>query len=133
VIGRLRSSRGFTLIELMVVMSIIVTLATIGLVQYRQSVLMSREAVLKKDLFDLREAIDQYYADKGQDPASLEDLVSSGYIRAMPKDPFTNSTNSWQTVPSEPDPSNPTAAPGIHDVKSGADQTAMDGSRYADW
>jgi general secretion pathway protein G len=117
----------------MVVMSIIVTLATIGLVQYRQSVLMSREAVLKRDLFDMREAIDQYYADKGQDPPSLDDLVSAGYIRAMPKDPFTESTSSWQAVPSDPDPNNPTASPGIHDVKSGADQTAMDGSKYSDW
>lgn len=133
VTGKATSSRGFTLIELMVVISIIVTLATIGLVQYRQSVLMSREAVLKKDLFDLREAIDQYYADKGQDPPSLDALVSSGYIRAMPKDPFTNSTASWQAIPSDPDPSNPTVAPGVHDVKSGADLTAMDGSKYSDW
>lgn len=133
VTGRLRSSRGFTLIELLVVMSIIVTLATLGLVQYRQSVMMSREAVLKRDLFDMREALDQYYADKGQDPPSLDDLVSAGYIRAMPKDPFTNSTSSWQGIPSDPDPNNPTASPGIHDVKSGADQAAMDGSKYSDW
>ncbi len=131
--GRGASARGFTLIELMVVISIIATLATIGLVQYRQSVLMSREAVLKKDLFDLREAIDQYYADKGQDPPGLDALVSSGYIRAMPKDPFTNSTSSWQEVPSDPDPNNPAASPGIRDVKSGSDLTAVDGSKYSDW
>jgi general secretion pathway protein G len=131
--GRRGSIRGFTLIELMVVMSIIVTLATIGLVQYRQSVLFTREAVLKQDLRDMREAIDQYYADKNQDPASLEDLVSGGYLRGVPKDPFTNSTESWQTVPSEPDASNPTASTGIRDVKSGSDLAALDGSRYADW
>ena len=133
VAGRLRSHRGFTLIELMVVMSIIVTLATVGLVQYRQSVLFSREAVLRQDLRDMREAIDQYYADKNQDPSGIEDLVSNGYLRALPKDPFTNSSESWQTVPSEPHPSNPTASIGIHDVKSGSDATALDGTKYSEW
>ena len=131
--GRGRADRGFTLIELMVVMSIIVTLATIGLVQYRQSVLFTREAVLRSDLRDMRDAIDQYHADKDQDPASLEDLVTSGYLRALPKDPITNSADTWQTEMSDPDPSNPTASIGIRDVKSGSDQTAMDGSLYADW
>lgn len=117
----------------MVVMSIIVTLATIGLVQYRQSVLFTREAVLRSDLRDMRDAIDQYYADKNQDPASLEDLVTNGYLRALPKDPITNSADTWQTEMSDPDPSNPTASIGIRDVRSGSDQTAMDGSLYADW
>lgn len=131
--ARMRASRGFTLIELMVVMSIIVTLATVGLVQYRQSVLFSREAVLRQDLRDMREAIDQYFADKNEDPSGLEDLVSGGYLRAMPKDPFTGSAESWQTIQSDPDPSNPSASIGIHDVKSGSEMTAMDGSRYADW
>lgn len=131
--GRGRADRGFTLIELMVVMSIIVTLATIGLVQYRQSVLFTREAVLRSDLRDMRDAIDQYYADKNQDPASLEDLVTNGYLRALPKDPITNSADTWQTEMSDPDPSNPTASIGIRDVRSGSDQTAMDGSLYADW
>jgi general secretion pathway protein G len=128
-----RSTRGFTLIELMIVMSIIVTLATVGLVQYRQSVLFAREAVLRSDLRDMREAIDQYYADKNQDPQGLEDLVTYGYMRAIPVDPFTNSADTWQTVPSEPDPANPTATLGIRDVKSGSELTAIDGSNYADW
>ncbi len=114
-------------------MSIIVTLATVGLVQYRQSVMFSREAVLRQDLRDMREALDQYHADKDKDASSLEDLVSGGYLRALPKDPFTNSTGSWQAIPSEPDPGNPTASLGISDVKSGSDQTAMDGSKYSDW
>ncbi len=133
VTGKHHGDRGFTLIELMVVMSIIVTLATVGLVQYRQSVLFSREAVLRTDLRDMRDAIDQYYADKNQDPTSLDDLVSAGYLRALPKDPFTGSTESWQAIPGDPDPNNPTASMGIHDVKSGSDMTAIDGSRYADW
>lgn len=133
VTGRRRAERGFTIIELMVVMTIIVTLATITVVQYRQSVQFAKESVLKDDLFKLRDAIDQYYADKNQYPPTLDDLVSSGYIRAMPKDPITNSTSTWQVVPAEPDPSNPSVAPGVYDVKSGADSVAMDGSRYADW
>lgn len=131
--GKSRSEAGFTLLELLVVMSIIVTLATVGLVQYRQSVMFSREAVLRQDLRDMREAIDQYHADKSQDPSSLDDLVSGGYLRALPKDPFTNSTTSWEAIPSEPDAGNPTAPLGISDVKSGSDQTAIDGTRYADW
>lgn len=133
VTGKRRAERGFTIIELMVVMTIIVTLATIAMVQYRQSVQFAKESVLKDDLFKLRDAIDQYYADKNQYPPTLDDLVSSGYIRAMPKDPITNSTATWQAVPAEPDPSNPSVAPGVYDVKSGADLAAMDGSRYADW
>ena len=133
VTGKRRAERGFTIIELMVVMTIIVTLATIAMVQYRQSVQFAKESVLKDDLFKLRDAIDQYYADKNQYPPTLDDLVSSGYIRAMPKDPITNSTSTWQAVPAEPDPSNPSVAPGVYDVKSGADQAAMDGSRDSDW
>lgn len=128
-----RAPRGFTLIELMIVMSIVVILATVGLVQYRQSVLFSREAVLRSDLRSMREAIDQYYADKNRDPQSLDDLVAGGYLREIPKDPFTNVADTWMPIPADPDPSNPTTIPGIRDVKSGSDQTAMDGSRYSDW
>jgi general secretion pathway protein G len=81
----------------------------------------------------MRDAIDQYYADKGQYPASLDSLVSDHYMRALPVDPFTKSNSTWQTVPAEPDPSNPSVEPGVYDVKSGSDQTAMDGTRYAEW
>jgi general secretion pathway protein G len=125
--------QGFTIIELLVVMSIIVVLSTIGMVEYRNSVTRSREAVLREDLFRMRDAIDQYYADKNAYPASLLDLVSDGYIRAVPKDPFTESETSWLEIPSEPDPMNPTASTGVYDVKSGSDRTALDGTRYADW
>ena len=131
--SRRRNSRGFTIIELLVVMTIIVVLATIGLTQYRRSVIFAKESVLHEDLFRMRDAIDQYYADKNQYPSGLEALVAEGYMRAVPKDPFTNSETSWQTVPSEPDAANPTALPGINDVKSGAETTALDGSRYSDW
>jgi len=133
VTGKFRSARGFTLIELMVVAAILIVLAGLGLAQYRNSVTRAREAVLKEDLFRMRDAIDQYYADKMQWPASLDALVSDGYMRKLPDDPFTMSSSSWQTVPSEPDPNNPTASPGIYDVKSGSEATAIDNTKYADW
>jgi general secretion pathway protein G len=117
----------------MVVISLIVILASLGLVQYRHSIVHSQEAVLRDDLFKMRDAIDQYYADKNTYPESLDALVSDGYIRALPKDPFTKSESTWQTVPSEPDPANPTAQPGVYDVKSGSDGMSLDGSKYSDW
>jgi general secretion pathway protein G len=117
----------------MVVAAILIVLAGIGLAQYRNSVTRAREAVLSEDLFRMRDAMDQYYADKMQYPASLESLVSDGYMRRVPDDPFTMSATTWQTIPSEPDPTNPNAAPGINDVKSGSDATALNGTKYADW
>jgi general secretion pathway protein G len=124
---------GWTLVELLVVVSLIMILATIGLAQYRNSVTAAREAVLKEDLFRMRDAIDQYYADKGEYPASLDALVSEGYLREIPVDPFTRSRDTWQTILAEPDPNNPTAAIGIYDVKSGSDQTALNGTKYSEW
>jgi general secretion pathway protein G len=124
---------GFTLIELLVVISIIIILAAMGMALYRSSVTHAKEAVLKEDLFRMRDAIDQYYADKSQYPSTLEALVSDGYLRSLPKDPFTNSDATWQSIPAEPDPANPTAEPGVYDVKSGSDAAALDGTKYADW
>jgi general secretion pathway protein G len=128
-----RRSRGFTLIELMIVMSIIVILAGIGLYAYTNSQTRAREAVLKEDLFRMRDAIDQYYADKNQYPPSLDALVSEKYLRALPVDPFTNSTDTWQTTLSELDAANPSATPGVYDVKSGSDRTSLEGTPYANW
>ena len=125
--------RGFTLIELLVVISLIVLLASIGLVMYQNSVQRGREAVLKEDLFRMRDAIDQHYADKGKYPGSLEDLVSAGYLRKVPVDPMTQSTETWQTVPAEPDPANLTVEPGIYNVRSGAEGQALDGSKFSEW
>jgi len=117
----------------MVVMSLIVILTTMGLTQYRNSVIYAREGVLKEDLFRLRDAIDQYYADKGQYPSTLDALVSDGYLRRLPDDPFLKSNDSWMPIPSEPDPNNPTAEPGVYDVKIGSDRNALDGTKYSDW
>jgi len=129
----LRSSAAFTLIELTIVMAIIVILASVGLAQYRNSVIYANESILREDLFRMRDAIDQYYADKNQYPGSLEALVTDGYLRKIPDDPITKSASSWQAIPAEPDPNNPTAQSGLSNVKSGADGTALDGSKYADW
>jgi general secretion pathway protein G len=127
------STGGFTLIELLIVIALITILASMGVVQYRNSIQSSKEAVLHTDLFRMRDAIDQYYADKGKYPQSLDTLVSEGYMRKIPEDPITKSVETWQTEPAEPDPSNPSVEPGIYNVKSGATGTALDGSSYADW
>lgn len=125
--------RGFTLLELMVVMALIVVLAAIGMASYRNAVGVAQEAVLKENLFRMRDAIDQYYADKQRYPASLQDLVSDGYLRTIPEDPMTRSADTWQTVLAEPDPNNPFAEIGIYDVKSGSDRMSQSGQPYADW
>ena len=129
----LRRERGFTLIELLVVISMISILAAMGVVQYRNSVQRTKEAVLKKDLFEVRDVIDQYYADKGKYPSSLDSLVSDGYLRKIPVDPITNSADTWQTVPADTDPANPSAEPGIYNVKSGAQGNGLDGTPYSDY
>ena len=131
--GRATRAAGFTLIELLIVLALISILAAMGVVQYKNGVRHTQESVLRTDLFRMRDAIDQYYADKNKYPASLDTLVSDGYMRKIPEDPITQSADTWQTVPAEPDPSNPTAEPGIYNVKSGAPGTALDGSSYADW
>lgn len=131
--SRWRRSRGFTIIELLVVMTIIVILASVGMTQYRNSVRRAEEATLKENLFRMRDAIDQYYADKNKYPAALADLVSEGYIREVPTDPLTKSKDTWTTTQAEPDANNPASQTGIYDVKSGSELTALDGTRYADW
>ena len=126
-------ARGFTLIEVLVVLTLIVVLASMGMTQYRNSVTRAEEAVLKENLFRMNDAIDQYYADKNKWPSDLADLASSGYIREIPIDPMTKSKDTWTTTQAEPDPNNPASQVGIYSVKSGSDRTALDGTRYADW
>jgi general secretion pathway protein G len=125
--------RGFTLIEVLIVVTLLVILASIGMPQYQNSVKRAREAVLREDLWRMRDAIDQYYADKNKWPASLQDLVSDGYLREVPKDPMTESADTWVTEPADPDPANPAAEPGIDNVKSGAEGTGLDGVAYAEY
>ena len=132
-IARRRRDGGFTLIELMVVVSLVIILAGIGMAQYRNAVTRSQEAVLKEDLFRLRDVLDQYYADKQEHPQSLDALVTEGYLRQIPKDPFTGSADTWEPIQAEPDPGNPTAELGIQNVRSGSARTALDGSKYSEW
>jgi len=128
-----RGKGGWTLIELVIVMAIITVLAALATVGARNAVTLSREATLKEDLFRMRDAIDQYYADKGKYPADLQALVTDQYMREVPIDPISRSRDSWQTIPAEPDPNNPSAEPGIFNVKSGAEGTSLQGQAYAEF
>ena len=130
--GRRFRADGWTLIELTIVIALITVLSTIALVGYRSAITRTREAVLKEDLFRMRDAIDQYYADKQEYPATLDALVSEGYLRTVPEDPLTRTPDTWLPVLAELDPADPLAQ-GIFDVKSGAEGSALDGTLYADW
>jgi general secretion pathway protein G len=127
------SQRGFTLIELLIVVTLVIVLAGIGLSTYSTSVQRAKEAVLRENLRMVRDSIDQFYADKGTYPPELTALVTEGYLRQIPKDPFTESADTWQIVMAEPDPANPSAVPGVYDVKSGAEGVGMDGTPYSEW
>jgi general secretion pathway protein G len=127
------TERGFTLIELLIVVSIILILTTIILPNYQRSIIAAKEAVLKDDLYHLRSLIDQYTVDKQKAPQSREDLVSAGYIRQIPKDPFTQSNQTW-TVAFDDSVANPgQTESGVVDVHSGAQRTALDGTPYSNW
>jgi general secretion pathway protein G len=131
---RRRLDEGFTLIELLVVISLIMILSSIALASYRNSITSAKEAALRTDLFMMRDAIDQYYADKGKYPDSLETLVSEGYMRTIPVDPFCpNNSCTWTTTPAPTLPGATNADPGIYDVKSGSNAVALDSSHYSDW
>ena len=132
-LARLRRPNGFTMIELLIVMTLIIILASISMVQYRNVQTRAKEAALKENLFRMRDAMDQFYADKNKWPADLAELVSEGYIREVPTDPITASKDTWQTSQAEPDANNPASAGGIDNVHSGSDATSLDGTRYADW
>lgn len=130
---RRSSPAGFTLIELLIVMSIIGILAAIAVPSYQRSLIKAREAVLMEDLYQLRRAIDAYFADKISYPDSLESLVENKYLRAIPRDPFTESTDTWTTVPPEPSPDGELAEGGVFDVRSGSDLIGLNGIPYSEW
>lgn len=124
-------SKGFTLLELMIVISIIVILAVIAMPQYQKTITHARETVLRDDLFHLRKAIDLYGADKGKLPQSLDDLVTAGYIREIPVDPITNERD-WQVETGE-DSASLTSETGITQVRSASTDTSSEGTTYNEW
>ncbi|HLK51257.1 MAG TPA: prepilin-type N-terminal cleavage/methylation domain-containing protein [Bryobacteraceae bacterium] len=128
-----RGLRGFTFVELMVVVTIIVILITIAIPVYQKSIVRTKESVLRNNLFTLRQVIDNYTYDKEKAPQSLQDLVSEGYLREVPVDPMTGSNQTWKTVMEDAGQAVDQNNPGIFDVKSGSDKTSLDGSAYSDW
>lgn len=136
--GTVRGERarqgGFTLLELMVVLTLILILAAIAAPSYRVAIVRARETVLKDDLFTMRKLIDQYTLDKNQPPESLDDLVQAGYLRGgLPIDPFTGSNQSWQADIEEVPISPEQTVPGVVDVHSGSNAESLEGTPYSSW
>ena len=130
---RWSTSRGFTFVELMVVITIIVVLVTMAIPIYQKSILRAKESVLKNNLFTIRTVIDNYTYDKQKAPPSLQDLVSEGYLREVPVDPMTGSSQTWKTILEDATQSVNQSEPGIFDVRSGSDKISLDGTSYSDW
>ena len=128
-----RQEDGFTLVELMIVMLIIGVLAAIAIPSYIASIKSAREAVLKEDLHVMRNAIDSYTMDKGKAPQSLDDLVQSGYLKSIPVDPITHSSETWVTATDDTLESVDQSEPGINDIHSGSEQSGSDGQPYSSW
>ena len=128
-----RRQRGFTLIELLVVCAIIGLLSAVAVANYRRSIVKAKEAVLHQDLYTMRTLINQYFADKGKYPQDIQSLVEDHYLQAIPKDPFTDSSESWISEPAVMDEADITTEPGIAGVKSGAEGTSLDGKSYSEF
>jgi len=124
-----RSRTGFTLIELIVVLTVLALLLTIAVPRYFSHIEHAKEATLKQDLSVMRDAIDKFHGDKGRYPDQLDELVSARYIRTIPVDPITESASTWRVVP----PTDTEAKGAVYDIKSGADGNSADGTPYSDW
>ena len=129
--SRRTGERGFTLLEMLIVVALVGIMASLAVVQFKHTPQKAKEAVLKEDLYIIRDIIDQYFTDKGKYPSTLQDLVDAGYIRKIPVDPITGSSESWQieNVPAEEGED----AGGIYDVHSGAPGAGLDGTNYSEW
>ena len=128
--GKVKNQNGFTLIEMMIVIALIGILATIAMPNFQRSIIRARETTLKRDLFILRDVIDQYYSDHGKYPDTLEELSEKKYIRDVPQDPFTGSSSSWILIPPEGDD----VEGGVYDIHSGTNLVSPDdGVPYNEW
>ena len=125
--------RGFTLIEILIVVSIIGILVSIAIPIYQKSILRTRESVLRNNLFTIRTVLDEYTYDKQKAPQSLQDLVTEGYLREVPADPMTGSNQSWKIEMEDALRSVNQTEPGIFDVRSGSDQKSLEGTPYSEW
>jgi len=128
-----RRSFGFTLIEMMIVMAIIVILISVAIPFYQKAIIRAKESVLHNNLFAMRSAIDEYTYDKQKAPQSLQDIVTQGYLREVPRDPITGSSDSWKIIMEDSGQAVNSTEPGIFDVRSGASGKSLEGTSYSDW
>jgi general secretion pathway protein G len=129
-----RAKRGFTLIEIMIVMTIISILISVAVPMYQKAILRAKESLLRNNLFTLRNVIDEYTYDKQKAPQGLQDLVSEGYLRDVPMDPITGSNGTWKVIMEDATSTVNQTEPGIWDVRSGSDKISpLDGTTYGDW
>ena len=128
-----KQSRGFTLIEILIVVSIIGILVSIAIPVYQKSILRTKESVLRNNLFTMRTVLDEYTYDKQKAPQSLEDLVTEGYLRQIPFDPMTGTNQSWKVEMEDSVRSVNQTEPGIFDIHSASDKKSLDGTSYAEW
>jgi len=131
--GNKRRRRGFTFVELMVVVTIMVIIISMAIPSLTRSIIRAKESVLRNNLTTLRTVIDNYSYDKGKAPQSLQDLVSEGYLRTIPTDPMNNYSTDWRTVMEDATQSVSQSEPGIWDVHSGSDKTSLEGTAYSEW
>ncbi len=132
-VGGARVQRGFTLVELMIVMTIVTILVSIAVPLYQKSIIRAKESVLRNNLFTLRTLIDEYTYDKQKAPQSIQDLVSAGYLRQVPVDPITGSNSSWKEIMEDALTAVNQTEPGLFDVRSGSDKISLEGTPYSEW
>ncbi|MGA2711768.1 MAG: type II secretion system protein [Bryobacteraceae bacterium] len=129
--GKLRN--GFTLIEMMIVMAIIVILISVAIPFYQKAIIRAKETVLHNNLFAMRSAIDEYTYDKQKAPQTLQELVTNGYLHEVPRDPITQSNDSWKVIMEDASQAVNSTEPGIFDIRSGSSRIGLDGTHYSDW